>query len=57
MKAKRQGEKTQSVQIPISLHISNVQMVCSKCSKPTRIGYRVQGETKIRVCKKCSADL
>lgn len=55
VKARRQGEKGQSVQIPVSLHISNVQLVCPKCSKLTRIGYLEQGETKVRICKKCNA--
>ena len=57
IKAKRQGEKGQSVQIPVSMHISNVQMVCPKCSKPTRIGYRVEGDMKFRICKKCGAEV
>ena len=39
------------------IHISNVGIVCGKCKKATRIGYRFDGDNKIRVCRKCGADL
>ena len=40
------------------IDISNVQIVCKKCGQPTRVGHRVDDEgTKIRVCRKCDADL
>jgi large subunit ribosomal protein L24 len=51
----RQGEKGQTVSIARSLHISNVMLVCKNCKKPTRIGYRMDGDQKIRICKKCEA--
>jgi len=35
------------------LQMSNVMLVCPKCSKPTRISYGFDGDTKVRVCKKC----
>jgi len=34
------------------IHISNVLLVCPDCG-PTRIGHRFEGDTKVRVCKKC----
>jgi large subunit ribosomal protein L24 len=37
------------------LHVSNVALVCANCGKPTRVGYKVEGDTKTRVCKKCGA--
>jgi len=37
--------------------ISNVQLICGACSKPTRIGYRFDDANKIRICRKCGADL
>ena len=40
------------------LDISNVQLVCPSCGKSTRIGHRIEGDgTKVRVCKRCGADL
>ncbi|MEJ2023573.1 MAG: 50S ribosomal protein L24 [Deltaproteobacteria bacterium] len=36
------------------LPISNVMMVCNKCTEATRIGMRVlEDGSKVRVCKKC----
>lgn len=37
-----------------ALHVSNVMLICSKCSKPTRkkIDFLADGK-KVRVCKKC----
>lgn len=36
------------------LHASNIMLLCEKCNKPVRIGHRfVEGEKKVRVCKKC----
>jgi len=37
--------------------VSNVALVCRSCDKPTRVGYRFEGHTKIRICKKCKADI
>ncbi|MBS1853656.1 MAG: 50S ribosomal protein L24 [Acidobacteria bacterium] len=39
---------------PIS--IANVQLVCPSCG-PVRIGHQVQGDRKVRVCKKCGTTL
>ena len=37
---------------------SNLMLVCGKCNTPTRIGRKLQDdETKVRVCKKCGADI
>jgi large subunit ribosomal protein L24 len=35
-----------------AVDISNVMLVCSNCG-PTRVGYKFEGDTKVRVCKKC----
>ena len=36
------------------LNISNVQLVCPRCSKQTRIAYQMLADgTRQRVCKKC----
>jgi len=39
------------------LDASNVGLVCDKCHKPTRIGYRFEAGRKIRVCRKCGGDV
>jgi large subunit ribosomal protein L24 len=35
---------------------SNVAILCNECG-PTRIGYRVEGGEKVRVCRKCGKEL
>jgi large subunit ribosomal protein L24 len=36
------------------LNISNVMVVCDKCTEPTRIGNRLlEDGSKVRICKKC----
>jgi large subunit ribosomal protein L24 len=38
----------------LTLHISNVMIVCNKCDEPRRIGHKVINESnKVRVCRKC----
>jgi large subunit ribosomal protein L24 len=34
------------------LNVSNVMLLCPDCG-PTRVGFRFEGETKVRVCRKC----
>ena len=39
------------------LHVSNVMLVCPKCSKPTRVAHGFEGDKKVRVCKKCGGPM
>jgi large subunit ribosomal protein L24 len=39
------------------IDLSNVQIVCRHCNKPTRVGYRFDADSKIRICRKCGGDL
>jgi large subunit ribosomal protein L24 len=36
-----------------AVHASNVQLVCPECGKITRVGRRLQGDRKVRICRKC----
>ena len=31
--------------------------VCPKCGKPTRVGYKIEDDKKVRVCKKCGTKI
>ena len=36
------------------IHVSNVLLLCTKCNKPTRVGFRfLEKGDKVRVCKRC----
>ena len=34
-----------------------VALYCPKCDKGVRIGFKVEGEKKTRVCRKCGAEI
>ncbi len=40
-----------------ALHISNVQLVCPGCNQPARVGVRMEGDAKVRYCKKCNVQV
>ena len=56
MKKRSQQDQGGIVEIEAPLNISNVAIVCKKCG-PTRIGYKLDGDKKIRVCRKCGEKL
>lgn len=51
--------KTQAgiIEFEAPINLSNVLLVCPKCNEPTRVGVRVDGDSKVRVCKHCGADI
>lgn len=57
MRPKKEGEKGQIVEISRPINASNVMLICSKCDKPTRVGYKTENDKKIRYCKKCNVEL
>lgn len=36
-----------------ALHYSNVLLLCPKCNRGVRVGRKVTGDKKLRVCKQC----
>jgi len=56
-RARKQGQKGQILTKERAVSISSVALVCTKCAKATRVGYRVDGENKYRICKKCGAEI
>jgi len=40
-----------------AIHASNVMVFCPKCDKGTRVGYKLDGDKKVRVCRKCGATI
>ncbi len=45
------------IDVETFIDISNVALVCKSCGKPTRVGRRIEGDTKVRICRKCEAEL
>jgi len=57
IRPRKEGEKGHVVEIAASLNVSNVKLICPKCKEATRVGYKVVGENKFRVCKKCGQEI
>ena len=57
----RPRSRTQSAGIlylPVPIHLSNVQVVCPRCDKPTRIANQVLDDgRRVRVCKHCGEQI
>ena len=56
-KPRKQGEEGGIIKVETPIYASKVQLVCPKCGKATRVGHKVEGDKKVRVCKKCGAEI
>lgn len=55
----KQSEGVEGGRVKVSKPIpaSNVMLICPKCDKQTRVGYKLEGKGKKRFCKSCKADI
>ena len=56
-KPRKQGEEGGIIKVETPIYASKVQLVCPKCGKATRVGHKVEDGKKVRVCKKCGAEI
>lgn len=61
-RARKEGQKGQIVNKEKAVNVSSVQLICPKCGRATRVGHRIESlsgknKNKIRICKKCGAEL
>ena len=45
------------ISIESAIPSSKANVVCSKCGKTTKVGYKIEKDEKVRICKKCGAKL
>lgn len=45
------------IDTPKPLNISNVGLICPNCKKITRVGYKMAGKEKVRICRKCKKEI
>ena len=57
VKARQQGQPGGIVKAEGALYASKVMPVCPKCKKAVRVGNEIKDGKKVRVCKKCGAEL
>ena len=56
-KPRKTGEKGQVVEVSQPMDVSNVKLICPKCKKATRVGYKIVEGKKYRICKKCGQEI
>jgi large subunit ribosomal protein L24 len=55
-KRRNQQDRGGIIELEAAIHSSNLMLVCKKCG-PVRIGYKIDGKVKTRVCRKCGEAL
>lgn len=58
MRPRTRTQQAGILDLPVPIHVSNVQVICPRCDKPTRVGHvqREDGST-VRVCKQCGEQI
>jgi large subunit ribosomal protein L24 len=56
-KARSQEDPGGIVEKDMPIDVSNVAILSPSDGKPTKIGYRVDGEKKVRVCRRTGAEI
>ena len=54
----KQGRRTKGgiAEQESPIDVSNVVLVCPNCG-PARVGFKIEGDTRLRICKKCGHEL
>ena len=56
-KPMKQGQDGGIIKVVTPIYACKVQVVCPKCGKGTRVAHEIVDGKKVRVCKKCSANI
>lgn len=57
VKKRNENQPGEIMTLSRPLPVGNVALVCPKCKLPTRVGYRMLDDKKIRVCRKCDQEI
>ena len=57
LKARSQSQPSEIVTITKPMPVSNVIMICPNCKKTARIGFKITGKNKVRICKGCGKEI
>jgi len=53
-RARRATRQAGIIELEAPIHVSNVMLLCDKCGKPTRVGFRFLTDGKrVRICNSC----
>lgn len=54
-RTKGQARQAGIIELEVPLHVSKVMIICNKCNKPARVGFRLlEDGKKVRFCRACS---
>ncbi len=53
----RSGQKGSIVTKIAPIYVSNALYFCEKCAKGVRLGAKLIGDQKVRVCKSCGSEI
>ncbi len=56
-KPRKQGETGGIVKRETPIRACKVALYCDKCGKGVRVGFKVDGDKKTRICRKCGAEI
>ena len=56
-KPRKQGETGGIVKRETPIRACKVALYCEKCGKGVRVGHKIEGDKKVRVCRKCGAEI
>jgi large subunit ribosomal protein L24 len=53
-RARRAARQAGIIELEAPMHVSSVMLLCEKCGKPARVGFRFLSDgKKTRICKSC----
>jgi len=55
--AGRQQTQGGRIEVEAPIDVSNVMLICPSCQERTRIGLTRESGHRVRICKKCKAEL
>ena len=54
---RKQGETGGIVKRETPIRTCKVALYCEKCGKGVRVGHKIDGDKKTRICRKCGAEI
>ena len=51
------GQKGGIYDIPRPLSLAKIALICPKCKKTVRVGFKAIENKKVRICKKCKREI
>ena len=44
-------------ELPRAMDVAKIAIICPNCKKQTRVGFKIEGDKKTRVCRKCGKEI